>query len=255
MIRYWRVKTRLVSSLAMPLLWLVFFGSGMKSTLGMGGANAEFDFMKFLFPGVIGMTILFNSIFSVMSIVLDRQFGFLKEILVAPVSRVSIAFGKIIGGSTISMIQGTVMLFLAPLVGIKLSFGLIISLLPVMFLAAFALTSIGLVVASRMKSTEAFQMVMNFLMMPMFFLSGALFPLTNLPGWMDFLAKINPASYAIDLIRQVAFKFIEMPAYVVDNLSLELFGHKVSIMADVGIVAVFGLIMLTIGVLMFRKSD
>lgn len=253
-IRYWRVKTRLVGSLAMPLLWLVLFGSGMKSTLAIGG-GADFDFIQFLFPGVIGMTILFNSIFSVMSIVLDRQFGFLKEVLAAPVSRVSIAFGKILGGSTISMIQGTVMLLLAPLLGIKLSIGMILALLPMMFFAAFALTSIGLVVAARMKSTEGFQMVMNFIMMPMFFLSGAVFPLTNLPGWMDVLAKINPASYAIDLIRQVAFRFMDTPAFVLDNLSLELFGQKVSILADIGIVVVFGIIMTSIGVVLFRKSD
>lgn len=255
MIRYWRVKTRLISSLAMPILWLVLFGSGMKSTLALGGADAEFDFMKFLFPGVIGMSILFTSIFSVMSIVLDRQFGFLKEVLVAPVSRASIAFGKILGGSTTAMIQGTVMLLLAPLLGIKLTFLMILSMLPVMFLAAFALTSIGLVIASRMKTTEGFQMIMNFLMMPMFFLSGALFPLTNLPLWMDILAKINPASYAIDLIRQVAYKFMDTPQYVLDNLSLEVFGQRVSILADIGIVAVFGLIMTSIGVMLFRKSD
>lgn len=254
LIRYWRVKTRLVSSLAMPIIWLVLFGTGMKSTLGMGG-DAGFDFITFLFPGVIGMTILFNSIFSVMSIVLDRQFGFLKEVLVAPVSRTSIALGKVLGGSTISMIQGTVMLFLGPLVGINLSVGMVLLLLPVMFLAAVAITSIGLVIASRMKTTEGFQMIMNFLMMPMFFLSGALFPLTNLPGWMNFLAKMNPASYAIDMIRQVAFKFIDIPQQVAASLSLQLFGKQISIMTDVTIVAVFTVIMLSIGVMLFRKSD
>lgn len=253
-IRYWRVKTRLVSSLAMPILWLVLFGSGMKSTLTMGG-SMDFDFIHFLFPGIIGMTILFNSIFSVMSIVLDRQFGFLKEVLVAPVSRTSIALGKILGGSTISVIQGTVMLLLAPFVGISLSFGMVLALLPVMFLAAMALTSIGLVVASRMKTTEGFQMIMNFIMMPMFFLSGALFPLTKLPGWMEFLAQINPASYAIDMIRQVAFKYIDIPAQVQSSLTLELFGQQVSILTDVGIVAAFGALMLTLGVVLFRKSD
>lgn len=255
MIRYWRVKTRLVSSLAMPLLWLVFFGSGMKSTLTMNGGGADFDFLQFLFPGVIGMSILFTSIFSVMSIVLDRQFGFLKEVLVAPVSRSSIALGKILGGSTTAMIQGTVMLFLAPLVGIKLSVGLVLALIPVMFLAAVSLTSIGLVVASRMKTTEGFQMIMNFLMMPMFFLSGALFPLNDLPGWMEFLAKINPASYAVDLIRQVAFKFMDIPELLVNSLTLQLFGEKVTILMDLGIVVVFGTVMVTIGVLLFRKSD
>ncbi len=255
MIRYWRVKTRLVSSLAMPILWLVLFGSGMKSTLSLGGGDAGFDFIQFLFPGVIGMSILFTSIFSVMSIVLDRQFGFLKEVLVAPVSRTSIAFGKILGGSTTAMVQGTIMLLLAPFVGISLSVGMFFALIPVMFLSAFMLTSIGLVVASRMKTTEGFQMIMNFIMMPMFFLSGALFPLTNLPGWMEFLAKINPASYAIDLIRQVTFTFIDIPSPVLDSLILELFGTKVTILADIGIVVGFGIVMLSVGVALFRKSD
>ncbi|MFC1663362.1 ABC transporter permease [Patescibacteria group bacterium] len=255
MIRYWRNKARLVSSFAMPILWLVLFGSGMKATLSLSGGDAGFDFIQFLFPGVIGMSILFTSIFSVMSIVLDRQFGFLKEILVAPVSRVSIAVGKILGGSTTAMIQGLVMLFLAPLVGIKLSLGLILALIPVMFVAAFALTSIGLVIASRMKSTEGFQMIMNFIMMPMFFLSGAVFPLTNLPAWMDTLAKINPASYAIDLVRQTAFKFMDTPAEVAKTLSLTLFDNRVTILMDLVIVLVFGMFMVTIGVLLFKKSD
>ncbi len=255
MIRYWRTKHRLISSLAMPLIWLVLFGSGMKSAFAIGGAQAGFDFIQFLFPGVIGMSILFTSIFSVMSIVTDRQFGFLKEILVAPVSRVSIALGKILGGSTIAMIQGTVMILLAPIVGIKLSLGLVAAMLPVMFVAAIALTSIGLVVASRMRSTEGFQMIMNFIMMPMFFLSGAMFPLSNLPGWMDFLSKINPASYAIDLVRQVAFKFMDTPAQVIDLLSIELFGRQMNIWTDLFIVMIFGSVMVTFGVLLFRKND
>ncbi len=255
MIRYWRTKPRLISSLAMPLIWLVLFGSGMKSAFAIGGAQAGFDFIQFLFPGVIGMSILFTSIFSVMSIVTDRQFGFLKEILVAPVSRVSIALGKILGGSTIAMIQGTVMILLAPIVGIKLSLGLVAAMLPVMFVAAIALTSIGLVVASRMRSTEGFQMIMNFIMMPMFFLSGAMFPLSNLPGWMDFLSKINPASYAIDLVRQVAFKFMDTPAQVIDLLSIELFGRQMNIWTDLFIVMIFGSVMVTFGVLLFRKND
>ncbi|MBU0706974.1 ABC transporter permease [Patescibacteria group bacterium] len=255
MIRYWRTKPRLISSLAMPLIWLVLFGSGMKSAFAIGGGQAGFDFIQFLFPGVIGMSILFTSIFSVMSIVTDRQFGFLKEILVAPVSRVSIALGKILGGSTTAMIQGTIMILLSPIVGIKLSLGLVLAMLPVMFIASIALTSIGLVVASRMKSAEGFQMIMNFIMMPMFFLSGAMFPLSNLPNWMDILSKINPASYAIDLVRQVSFKFMDTPTQVIDLLSIDLFGHQVNLWTDLLIVSVFGVIMVTFGVFLFNKSD
>ncbi|MFH1598422.1 MAG: ABC transporter permease [Patescibacteria group bacterium] len=257
-LRYWRNRARIITSLAMPFLWLVMFGSGIKGSLsfGAGGLDgANFDYVQFLFPGVLGMTILFTSIFAAISIVTDREFGFMKEILVAPVSRTAVALGKILGGSTIAMVQASLMMVLAPLVGVQLSWGLVLGLLPVMFLVAFSLNSLGILVASRLKSTEAFSMVMQFIMMPMFFLSGALFPLNNLPGWMTFLSKINPASYGIDSLRQVAFRYLEVPETIADYFKMELFGNKLSLGYDLLLVGAFGLVMLLAAVLAFRRSQ
>ncbi|MBU1149142.1 ABC transporter permease [Patescibacteria group bacterium] len=257
-LRFWRNRIRLVSSLAMPFLWLVMFGSGIKGSISFGAGSfsgADFDYVQFLFPGVIGMTILFTSIFSAISIVTDREFGFMKEILVAPVSRTAVALGKIFGGSTIALFQGMLMMVLAPLVGVKLSVGLVLGLLPVMLLMAFSLNCLGILVASRIKSTEAFQMVMQFIMMPMFFLSGSLFPLKNLPGWMSFLSKINPASYGIDSLRQVAFKYLEVPEQISQFFKIELFGETVSLLNSLLIVTAFGLVMLVLAIFFFRRSN
>lgn len=258
LLRYWRNRVRLLSSVAMPFLWLVIFGSGMKGSLGFAGPSAmgiDFDYLTFLFPGVVGMTTLFTSVFSAISIVTDREFGFLKEILVAPISRTAIAIGKILSGATIAVIQGLIIIALAPIVGIKLSIGLVLALIPAIFLVAFALTSLGMLLASRIKSTEGFPMVMNFIMMPMFFLSGAMFPLINLPGWMSFIAKINPASYSIDMFRQIAFKFMEVPEMVANFFRIELFDNPVTLFWDIIIVAGFALIMVILGTLAFRRSE
>lgn len=258
MLRYWRNRVRLISSVAMPFLWLVIFGSGMKGSLSFGGAEmmgVNFDYLTFLFPGVIGMTTLFTSVFSAISIVTDREFGFLKEILVAPISRTAIALGKILSGSTIAVIQGLIIIALAPIVGIKLNLLLILSLIPAIFLVAFALTSLGLLIASRIKSTEGFPMVMNFIMMPMFFLSGAMFPLVNLPGWMSFISKINPASYSIDMFRQIAFKFLDVPEIVSKSFQIQIFGNPVTLFWDIVIVASFAVLMVSLGVLAFKKNE
>jgi len=258
MLRYWRNRVRLISSVAMPLLWLVIFGSGMKGSLSFAGAEmatANFDYLTFLFPGVIGMTVLFTSVFSAISIVTDREFGFLKEILVAPISRTAIALGKITSGSTTAVIQGLIILAIAPLVGIKLSLTLVLALIPAIFLVAFALSSLGLLIASRIKSTEGFPMVMNFIMMPMFFLSGAMFPLVNLPAWMSFVAKINPASYAIDMFRQIAFNFMAVPSMISNYFRIELFNKPVSLFWDIIIVIGFGLVMVILSTMAFKRSE
>ncbi|MDZ7798109.1 MAG: ABC transporter permease [Patescibacteria group bacterium] len=258
MLRYWRNRVRLISSIAMPLLWLVIFGSGMKGSLNFAGpemAASNFDYLTFLFPGVIGMTVLFTSVFSAISIVTDREFGFLKEILVAPISRTSIALGKILSGSTTAVIQGLIIVAIAPLVGIKLSFLLVLALIPAIFLVAFALSSLGLLIASRIKSTEGFPMVINFIMMPMFFLSGAMFPLVNLPTWMSFVSKINPASYAIDMFRQIAFSFMSVPTMVSDFFRIKLFGQPVTLFGDIAIVVGFGLVMVILSTIAFKKSE
>jgi ABC-2 type transport system permease protein len=158
-----------------------------------------------MYPGVIGMSILFTSVFSALSIIWDREFGFLKEVLVAPVPRWGVAIGKSLGGATVAMIQSTILILIAPLLGISLSITMLLSLLALAFLLSFAVTSLGVVIASRMQSMQSFQMVMNFLVMPLYFLSGAMFPMNSAPAWMKFLMTLNPVGYGVDAIRNVVF--------------------------------------------------
>lgn len=262
-LRFWRDRLRLVASLAQPLLFLIVFGTGLSSALqgagggfgGGAGAPAGFTYAQFIFPGIIGMSVLFSAIFGAMSIVWDREFGFLKEVLVAPIDRSAVAIGKALGGATQAMIQGLVLLVLAPLVGVKLTVLSVVELLPLVFVLAFALSSMGVALASRMRSMQGFQVVMNFLMMPMFFLSGALFPLSGLPDWMAVLTRIDPASYGMDPLRRVVLEGAGIPAAALDRLGLTIGGAVLPILAEEGILLAFGLVMLGIAVRNFRVRD
>ena len=200
--RFFRDKPRIIGSIAQPAIFLFILGSGLASSFKIfGGGNGGDDFLHFMFPGIIGMTVLFTSFFSAVSIVWDREFGFLKEILVSPVSRTSIVIGKILGGSTLAMIQGAVILIFAPFLKIPVTFGSILKLIPIMFLTAASISSLGIVLASKLKTMQSFQVITNFILMPMFFLSGAMFPLINVPKWMTIIAKINPLLYGVDAMR------------------------------------------------------
>ena len=258
-LRFIRDWVRIITSLMQPLLFLFIFGSGLSSSLNVAGTSGSsgLSFSTFLFPGVLSMAVLFTAIFSAVSIVWDREFGFLREVLVAPISRVSVVVGKALGGSTIAMIQGTLVLIFAPLIGVKLSFGLVVALMGEMLLLAFCLTSVGIVVASRMKSMEGFQMIMQFFLMPMFFLSAALFPLKNLPGWLAFLNRIDPVSYGVDPLRQAALGNLNLPPVVTNNLGLgiQIFGTRLSVAVELLVVAALGLIFITWAALLFSKQD
>jgi ABC-2 type transport system permease protein len=258
-VRYSRDRFRLVASLAQPLLYLVIFGTGLSSSLG-GGRGGGFgggvlDYKQFLYGGIIGMSILFIAIFSGMSIVWDREFGFLKEILVAPINRSAVAIGKTLGGATQAMVQGLILLFLAPLAGVKLTPLSVLELLPLMFLVCFALTAMGVALASRMRSMQGFQGVMNFLMMPIFFLSGALFPLRGLPAWMDALTHLDPLAYGVDPIRKVILRGSGVPTSLTDGLGLSFNGHPIPIPVEAAVVLVFGFVMLAIAIRNFRVRD
>ncbi len=257
-LRYWRDRWRLVASLAQPLLFLVVFGSGLSSSLGSGGlfgARGGLSYIQFVFPGIIGMSILFTSIFGAMSIVWDREFGFLKEVLVAPIDRWAVAIGKALGGTTQAMIQGLILLVLAPFVGVKLSLLTIFAVIPLAAVLAFGLSAFGVMLASMMKSLQGFQVVMNFLMMPMFFLSGALFPLTNLPTWMTIVTRIDPASYGIDPLRRVILSDSGLPSAAIERLGLTINGQVLPIPLEAGIVLAFGLVLLGVAVVMFQRRD
>jgi len=187
-LRYWREKSRILSSLILPLLWLVVFGSGLRGIPVAGGLT----YQTYIFPGILGMTLLFTSVFSGVSVIWDREFGFLKEILVAPVSRTTIVLGKALGSGTSALIQGTLLLPLSYLVGVHLPPLSILILIPTMVLISIGLVSVGLLIASLMTSMEGFNFIMSLVIMPMFFTSGALFPLTSAPAWLRYFSYINP---------------------------------------------------------------
>jgi ABC-2 type transport system permease protein len=198
--RFFRERTRFVSSFVQPLLWLVIFGTGLGSSLRVGmGLN----YQEFIFPGIIGQTLLFTSMFMGISVIWDRQFGFLKEILVSPISRLSIFTGKMLGVSTDSMIQGTIVLMLGFVVGVHITPTIIIAALPLMLLITLGTVCIGLTLASFMNTLESYGTIMTFVNLPMFLLSGALFPVTNLPPWLKWIVYINPLTYGVDALRIV----------------------------------------------------
>jgi ABC-2 type transport system permease protein len=203
--RFARERVRIVGVMAQPLIYLIVMGTGFGATFRAAAIPQGFSYTAFMFPGILGMTVLFTSLFAAISVIWDREFGFLKEILVAPVSRASIVFGKALGGATIASLQGTLLLLLAPLVGITLGWAQVAQLWLVMFLMAFALTSLGLAIASRMTSMEGFQVVMNFLVVPMWLLSGAFFPLRGVPDWMATLMRVDPLTYGVDALRGVVY--------------------------------------------------
>jgi len=214
--RFLRSKSRILGNISMPVVWLIIMGFGLNSSFAIPGV--DFNYLNFLAPGIIGMTLLFSSIFSGVSVIYDKQFGFMKEVLVAPVSRISIAFGKIIGSATISFINGMLVLVIAVFIGgISFSSFSVVTfaeLIGMMLLVAIIFVAFGLAIASRLNDTEGFQMVMSFLVMPMFFLSGAFFPIENVPGWMKILARIDPLMYGVDGMRGAILGVSQMPIWL-----------------------------------------
>ncbi len=197
--KFMRNWSRLIGSMALPVLFLVVLGSGFS---GFFQYRQDVTYMQFLGPGIVGMTLLFSSMFGGLSVLWDRQFGFLKEILVAPVSRVAIMAGKTLGTVTTSMIKGVVLLLALGIGGlVRLDFYGVVVTLAFMFVISAAFVALGIAAAALMTDPHGFQLIMNFLIMPVFFLSGALFPLEGLPKWLDILTKINPLTYGIDGMR------------------------------------------------------
>jgi ABC-2 type transport system permease protein len=245
LIRFRRSPARIITGLAQPVLFLFVLGSGLSRLVGGGGA-AGVDFQEFLFPGVIAMSVLFSSLFSAISIVWDREFGFLREMLVAPVSRTGLVLGKALGGGSVSVLQGLLLLLAAPLVGVDLDPLEILAMVALLLLLAFALTAFGIVVASRMKRIESFQVVMSLVVNPMLFLSGAIFPLTNLPSWLTVATRLNPATYGVDPIRRVVLG---------DAGALTIGGEVVPIWAEVLVMLAMGTVMLALAVRSFRRAD
>ncbi len=247
-LRFWNDKMRMISSIALPLLFLFVFGSGLSGM--MGSLAPGVDFTQFMFPGIIGMTVLMNSLMGAISVVWDREFGFLKEVLVAPISRVSVTVGKTLGSATVALFQGMLLLLLSPLIGASPSLWTILALVPLILLLAVSMSSMGILLATRIKSMQAFQVVMQMLMFPMMFLSGVFFPLQGLPAWMNVLVKINPATYGIAPIRQVMLGTSPDSPFGINVL-----GHTMSLWDNIILLAVFGVVMILLAMWSFSRQD
>jgi ABC-2 type transport system permease protein len=219
--RYFRAKSRILGSLAFPFFFLAFLGLGF-NRMTVPGLTKDVQYIKYLVPGIIGMSLLFQSIFAGLSVLWDREFGFLKEIMVAPVSRVSIVLGRIAGGTTSALIQGLLVMIVSLFVGFRLrNIPEVLVALVFMVLISTSFIGLGLIFASRMKDMQGYSIIMNFVVFPLFFLSGALYPLDNLPAWLRILSRLDPLSYGVDGLRgallgisahRVAFNLLIMGA-------------------------------------------
>lgn len=232
--RYFRSRSRMIGSLGQPILFLVALGFGLGPVFQKAGQG---NYIEFLAPGIISMGILFTSIFSGIEIIWDRQFGFLKETLVAPVSRFEIMLGRTLGGATVALLQGLLVFIIALLIGFRPTTWSAVPLaIIIMALTSILFTALGTAIGSTLEDMQGFQLIMNFIIMPIFFLSGALFPLRNLPQFLSFITKIDPLSFGVDGLREAL-------------TGVGYFGLG----ADIIILSVISLLLLALGSYLFSK--
>lgn len=235
--KFWRERSRLLGGVARSVLWLLILGSSLKGAISgsvLGGAK---DYTQYIFPGVLGLSLLFSAMQSAISIIWDREFGFLKEVLAAPVPRFSIIIGKCLGGATQATLQGIITLLFAPLIGLWPSPVEIVLLLGLMILISFALTALGVLIASNMTSFEGFGTISNFVILPMYFLSGAIYPSSTAPDWIKPLIYINPLSYGVDAMRHISVGIGSFPVWW-----------------DVGFLVVFAAVLVVVSYPFFNKE-
>ncbi len=238
--KFIRERSRLVSAIARPLLWLFLVGAGMSRLVS---PQAGMSYTQFIFPGILGMTILFSSIFSSISIIWDKEFGFFKEILAAPVSRLSIVIGKGLSGTVVSSIQAAIVLLLFPVLGLKLGPLQIIEVLIIAVAVSFSISTFGILLATFYESYESFSVIMNFIVMPMFFLSGAMYPVKLLPKPLAVAAKLNPLTYGVDALKNVIFPAEEGP------MSADF-----SLATDMAVVLILSLAFVVIAAWLFERK-
>jgi len=253
LLRFVQERARLIASFAMPLLFLVIFGAGFNRVIGPLAPGV--DFIQFIYPGIIAMIVLMNSLMSGLSVVWDREFGFLREVLVAPLSRTGIVLGKASGTAVIALGQGFVMLALAPVIGVTLNAMLVLKLIPLLLIISLTLSGVGILVASRMRSQQGFQMLVQIIIMPLVFLSGVFFPVNNVPTWLAVISKVNPLTYGVDAIRQV---FLGGEAAAMGSgypIGVTVLGHTMSVLDDVIVVAALGAVLLSLAVWSFSRQE
>jgi len=245
LVRFVQDRPRMFSSFSMPIIFLLIFGAGFGRLIGQMMPGV--DYIQFMYPGILAMTVLMTSIMSGISIVWDREFGFLKEVLVSPLSRSGVLIGKAVGAATIAISQGAIMLVLAPIVNVPINLGTVLALLPLLLILSLSLSGLGLLIGARMRSQQGFQIVMQLVIFPMMFLSGIFFPVSGVATWLAVLSKLNPVTYGIDAIRQV-FLGTEVAGVTV-------FGHTMGIVDSAIVVAMVGVVLLTTAIWVFNRQE
>ncbi len=234
LMRFLRDRSQVLGALARPVLWLVLMGQGLGASVrGVGGL----DYQHFIFAGAIAMAVLFGGMFQGVTVIWDREFGFLKEVLVAPISRVTIVLGKTLSGTVVTVVQGCLTLLFAAVVRVHLDAHSLAALLGVIVLLALGMTAMGVVVATRMRTFEGFGVISNFVIMPLYFLSGGIFPVERLPTWMAVLVRANPVTYGVDLMRHALAQPAVFPVPI-----------------DVAVLLGFAAAMVTLALAWFRRE-
>jgi ABC-2 type transport system permease protein len=256
LIRFRNDRLRMVTSLVQPVLFLFVLGTGLGSLAGHG-LPPGIDFKTFIYPGVLAMSVLFTAIFAAASIVWDREFGFLREMLVAPVSRSALVIGKCLGGATVATFQGLVILALAGVAHVPYDLGLFVTVIGELLLLSFTLTAFGVMMAGRIKQMQAFMALTQMLVMPLFFLSGALYPLNGLPAWLTVLTRLDPLTYIVSPMRHAVFSHLNISRQALQKIApgVTWNGWEVPVGVSLGIVAVMGAVLLGIAIAEFRRTE
>jgi len=255
LIRFSRDRLRIVVQLVQPFLYLFVLGTGLSrlASAGTHGVNLR----TFVYPGVLCLAVLFTAMFSAASIVWDREFGFLREMMVAPVRRSSLVIGKCLGGATVAGFQGVVMIIISPLVGVSYQFTLIVEIFALQLLLAFAITAFGVMAAARVKQMQSFMALMQLIILPMFFLSGAIYPVSGLPRWLEILNRLDPLTYAVDAMRRAVFAHLDISEAARKALDpgVTWWNFHVPVLLDAGVILALGLGMLGIAIAEFSRID
>lgn len=246
LLRFVRERSRLIGSLAMPLTFLVIFGVGFSGAIGQMAPGV--DYVQFMYPGIIAMGVLTTSLFAGVSVVYDREYGFLREILVAPLRRTGITMGKSLGAVVVALLQVGLLLLIAPIVGVPLSIEQVVALVPVVAMLAIALSGLGILLATRMRSQQGFQLLIQLLVFPLIFLAGVFFPIQTAPEWLQVLSKLDPLTYGVDAIRQIMLG----PEAA---LGIVVFGLQVRVAQEFAIITGFAVVLLGAAIWAFGKQE
>lgn len=242
-------RFRIVASLTFPLLFLAIFGAGFSNVIGQMAGGI--DIVQFMYPGIIAQVVLTTSLFAGVSIVTDREVGFLREILVAPLSRTGIVLGKAAGAAVVALLQVLVLLVIAPIVNVPLGAETVLLLVPTVVVLSVVLSGLGILIGSFARSQQGFQLLMQMLVFPMIFLAGVFFPVDSVPLWMEVASKINPVTYGVDAIRQIILG--SGPAGA--GLGVTVLGHTMSLVEEVALVGALGIVLMAAAIWAFARQE